>query len=626
MAFVLLLVGVFAVVLLGPRAGDEGAPGVTDAGGASSPACATAAQEMPVTRTPITGYFVLASSDACVMRAKFQRMHDVGADTAVTFGYTMRAVATDAEGFVLDAKGGRDQAFAGCMVDAATSCVAAAERAIGADADPSKVRRVLVFDSPERMGAGMLVCTGGDRPRDRDVAWSSRRYQVVSLPVGADRGCEADDGRFDLVLMANGAGGASAKGGEAAVDPVETVVREAGALGIGVYLGMPVAPRSSAYPSVPERTMNDTAAAFSARLFDDWRARFGDDPGFAGGYQSFEAPFAASAAWDASYAWYTAQHAAFAQRLPGKPLLVSPYLDARTGRGFTLDQVAQAAQRLAGTVPAGTPLRIAPQDGRGTGKVPAVFPSEMGQPVDPQLVPTVGEGTYAQKYVATTGDYVRAAWRGLQELARSRPEVSLWNNVELMSHRDPAHPDDGHVPCDPGSDTEAATWPRVAKQVSVAGVFTSKTIAYMWDRFMTCAQPAGAGPGETPLVEQMRQQADLPIVLDVVRATHRGRSGVVVSGYGLADARLSLRIRQPGLDGSWGAPTVFAAASGQVERLDPHALGDVLLHASAPPGLQSVFVPFVPSDAQHGQQRVSLDSDVDGRGSPAGDYLGDIRG
>ncbi|NUR84650.1 MAG: hypothetical protein HOY71_11250 [Nonomuraea sp.] len=161
--------------------------------------------------------------------------------------------------------------------------------------------------------------------------------------------------------------------------------------------------------------------------------------------------------------------------------MISPYIDARRGRGFPPDQVGKGLAEVAATR-AGLPMVVAVQDGRGTGKV-GVYANPRAR-VDPRLAPVVGDVTNGQAYYGSTSDYYAAA-------ATAVPAgVELWANVEAFEPT-PVAGDCGRL--DPLPLRGRATKARLDSQAAAAGPYVGKVISYGWDPFMTC-QPAAGRP------------------------------------------------------------------------------------------------------------------------------------
>jgi len=520
----------------------------------------------PVADSPITGYFIFYGGNVCDARQRMQSLHRLGADTAITFGYSFREVQVDAAGRVLTAAGEPDPAWADCLDDQGRTCWAAARAAIG----DSTIRRVLRYASAERLGPAVLRCT--QNGRDAEVVHDGRRYQRILLPVGDDGDCTAAHDSYDLVLVANGSVGAA--------DPVETTLAEADAYGIDFLMGMPVPDKDPKAAWLPDATKLDSVTTFSARLFADWAVRHADHPSFVGVYQSTEMPVKANSAWDVVYRLYDLQHELVGRLLPGKMIMISPYQDARRDKGVPIAGAEAAFVRMAQTAPPGVRIAVAPQDGRGTSKVGIYFPNQIDDIVDPQLFSHVGQVTYREAYEGTTGDYYASEARGRDGL--DRPGAELWANVELMARG----VGEGQQPC--GSNAEpsiAATWPRVAQQLSAAGHHASKVIAYMYDGIMTCTNP-----GIESLENQLLAAAGQPVPVEVTPLVRSGVPGTVIMGYHVRHSTVT--ITQERRDGTATDPVTFGVREVKAVPLGRGNAGR-LDTAHWPAGMEALWIPWV---------------------------------
>jgi hypothetical protein len=248
---------------------------------------------------------------------------------------------------------------------------------------------------------------------------------------------------------------------------------------------------------------------------------------------------------------------------------VSPYLDARRGVSFGASpkQVAEGFKALVRT---GVGI-IAPQDSRGTGKVPLYWPDERDEPVDERLRPIVGETSYGAAYHGSTRDYYRAMAAARAEMVEQGHQVQLWANVEAF---------------EPAADTRCAAQStrgrtdkaRLDAAVAMTGRYVSKVISYMWSDFYTCGSPS--------LSEEIATDWERPIAVDAIRKGREIQDGIEIGGYRLAGARVTV---------SWeGLETPKTMDSGAVGWHDPGPLPE------EPVGLETVWVPFdwtqVPAD------------------------------
>ncbi|MEV5326021.1 DUF4434 domain-containing protein [Nonomuraea sp. NPDC052634] len=436
----------------------------------------------------VTGYWVIPRADPCVTRRMVEAVHSIGGDTLITFGPRFAA-----------GRPGPD--FAACQVDG-RPC---------AEPPGARVRRVYTYVTSEEFGDGMLRCPG----IDRRVEVEGRVFYRLSLAES----CAARE--HDLVLVSTDG------------DGIGHLIRETTAYGMTVFPGLPAAPQRPGKPWEPDLAHTAALNAFTARVLADYRARFGSLAAFGGVYQSFELAARARSARDPIISLYAAQHAVVADALPGKKIVVSPYIDARRGRGFPPSQVPAGIADIAGTR-AGLPMAIAVQDGRGTGKVPVHGPHEAGAAVAARLEPVVGAVTNSEAYYGSTADYVEAA-------ARRVPDgVELWVNIEGFEPT-PVPGECGRV--DPLPLRGRTTKARLDQQIMAAGPHPSKIISYGWDPFFTCQ-----ARHDTPsLADDIAAGWRQPIIVAAYRKELNGRAGVQVEGYNLRGGTLDFggtRVKQ----------------------------------------------------------------------------------
>ncbi|MFC5834062.1 hypothetical protein [Nonomuraea insulae] len=420
----------------------------------------------------VTGYWVMPRADRCVTQRMVEAVHAIGGDTLITFGPRFSSDQED---------------FADCLVDG-RPC---------AELPGKRVRQVYTYATSEEFGQSMLRCPG----IDRRIESRGRIFYRLSLATSCA------DPEHDLVLVSTDG------------DGLGNLVREASAYGMTVFPGLPAAPQRADKPWEPDLTHLAALRAFTGRVLADYRERFKGLAAFGGVYQSFELAMRARSDKDPIISLYGAQHAVVASALPGKKIVVSPYIDARRGRGFPPAQVEEGLADIAGTR-AGMPMAIAVQDGRGTGKVPVYGPHEAGAKVAPRLVPVVGDVSNAQAYYGSTGDYVEAA-------ARRVPDgVELWVNIEGFEPS-PAAGECGRV--DPLPLRGRTTKSRLDQQIMAAGTHASKIISYGWDPFFTCQARY-----DTPsLADDIAAGWQQPIIVGASRKDMNGRPGILVEGHNL---------------------------------------------------------------------------------------------
>ncbi|MET8001729.1 DUF4434 domain-containing protein [Nonomuraea glycinis] len=502
---------------------------------------------------PITGYWVIPRPDRCVTQRLVEAVHGVGGDTIITFGARILPAEVDGDGRVTGDLAGD---FAGCVENGKPCYRAALEAAPG-----RTIGRVYTYLTTERFGDAVLRCPG----LDRRIESGGRTYYRLML------GGACDAGRHDLLLIA------------ADGDGVGNLLAEAAAYGMRVFPGLPVPPRDPGKPWLPDLAHLPALNELTARVLADYRQRYATSAALGGVYQSFELAMRDRADDDAIIALYAAQHEVVAAAMPGTKIMVSPFWDARRGRGFPVEQVGKGFADIAGTR-AGAPMAIAIQDGRGVGKVPVYGADEVDVSVGPRLAPMVGERTHRQAYHGSTRDYVAEAARHVE------PGVELWVNVEVF---EPTQVAGECGRANPFPLRGRATKSRVDEQVAAVGGNATKIIAYGWDPFLTCRSDDATPSLSDDLAAGWRQ----PIIAD---ARWTG-AGITVEGYRLGggDLRFTYQARGAGTRTVTVPQQRHAPRTGNADRV--------------PGGLESAWAPFAPGDLDPARPWITITA-TDGAG------------
>ncbi|MDF2710070.1 MAG: hypothetical protein K0R62_5722, partial [Nonomuraea muscovyensis] len=362
----------------------------------------------------VTGYWITPQSNRCTWRKQLQEIHSVGGDTVIRIGYGLQYRAVDDEGRVLAKDGTRDSLYKDCVEDG-LSCHDAAERDLRRAHPGNRVARTYVYRTDQAFGPDLFRCA----EVERSVPGGKRVYYRVLAPMDGsdDATCDFTKPKpYDLIIIAG-----------AADDSLTELLSLGDRFGIRVFPALPLAPRD---PKTPIRANPDhigTLTTLTRRILQDYGARFADRTSLGGVYQPFEVQMAASLAGNPTLEVYAQQHRIVEQELPGKPILISPYLDARRRVAFG-QTPAQVAEGFKALVKTGVGI-IAPQDSRGTGKVGLFWPDQRDDEVDERLRPVVGETTYGTAYHGSTRDYYREMALARDEMLRAGHEVELWANV-----------------------------------------------------------------------------------------------------------------------------------------------------------------------------------------------------
>ncbi|MEV6984268.1 DUF4434 domain-containing protein [Sphaerisporangium sp. NPDC051017] len=559
----ILLTVVAALVLVlpdsnldGPRNGAQTAATPNGTPKPASPTPATSVFSDPcgtfdtTSPTPyaVTGYWLVPTSDHCTWRSQLQAIHRVGGDTVVRLGFGLQPRSVDQDGRVLDAAGAApDPRYAPCVENGMT-CVQAAESALKALNPGNRISWTYVYRTDEAFGPGLFRCP---RMEHTIAIGKDVYYRVIAPDDGSDDPtCDfTSKGRGYHLILVDGA----------AQDSLTEILDLADRFAMKVYPALPVAPRDRRETTRADPRHIGTLTTLTRRILQDYGDRFLNRDSLGGVYQPFELQLRD---WPdpskvPTLRVYAEQHDIVQQELPGKQILVSPYLDARKGKSFTStpEQVKQGFKALART---GVGI-VAPQDSRGTGKVGLFWPGGRAQPVDDRLKPVVGNVSYGDAYYGSTRDYYRAMAEALAELRTEGVNVQLWANVEAF---EPV----GDGACEPGGKRGVTDKQRLDAAVAFAGPYVSKIISYKWSSFFTCGSPT--------LAEQVARDWDRPIPIQAIPVARGIQNGVEVRGYNLA--RGTVTLSWPGAEEprsvdsaevGWSDTTPIPGLPGGVQRL-----------------------------------------------------------
>lgn len=452
----------------------------------------------------VTGYWIMPKSNPCTWRHQLEEIHNVGGDTVIRIGYGLQYRSVDGKGRLLK-DGKLDPLYEECE-EGGRTCRQIIDDALKQANPKNHLSRTYAYRTDEAFGPDLFRCP----QMERTIKAGDRVYYVlVSNVDGSDNpSCDyAKADTYDLIVIAG-----SAK------DSLSQLLDLGDQFQVQVFPALPLAPRDTDNPTRAQPRHLDPLTTLTRRILQDYGVRFKDRDSLGGVYQPFEVQMGATLAKNPTLDVYRSQHDIVEQVLEGKPILISPYMDARKRVGFgqTPAQVAQAFKALAET---GVGI-IAPQDSRGTGKVGLFWPDQRDDEVDERLRPVVGETTYGDAYHGSTRDYYRAMSEVRAQMVEQGYEVELWANVEAF---EPS----GKVPCAPQGTRGQTDKKRLDQAVTMAGRYVQKVVSYMWSDFMTCGKPS--------LQDELIKDYDRPITVDAVRTAQDSQDGFDLRGYNLHD-------------------------------------------------------------------------------------------
>lgn len=494
----------------------------------------------------VTGYWITPKSNRCTWRKQLQEIHSVGGDTVIRIGYGLQYRQVDDEGRILAKDGTRDSLYKDCVEDGLT-CRDAAERDLKRANPDNRIARTYVYRTDEAFGPDLFRCA----QMERAIPTSRRVYYRVLTPMngGDSATCDFATARpYDLIIIAG-----------AAEDSLTELLGLGDRFGLRVYPALPLAPRDPKTPTKANPDHLGTLTTLTRRILQDYGVRFSGRDSLGGVYQPFEVQMGATLVDNPTLEVYADQHRIVEQELPGKPILISPYLDARKRVPFG-QTPAQVAEGFRALVKTGVGI-IAPQDSRGTGKVGLFWPDERDDEVDERLRPVVGETTYGTAYHGSTRDYYRAMAQTREEMLQAGHQVELWANVEAF---EPS----GDQPCAPQGTRGKTDKKRLDQAVTMAGRYVQKIVSYMWSDFMTCGSPS--------LEQEVMRDWGRPIAVDAIRRGRDVEDGIEVRGYHLKGGTVVLTWQD-------GETELDVALTGW---LDEDPLEEL------PEGMQTAWVPF----------------------------------
>lgn len=495
----------------------------------------------------VTGYWITPKSNPCTWRHQLEQIHKVGGNTVIRIGYGLQYRESDDEGRLL--KDGKvDPLYEACAEDGKT-CRELIEDDLKRANPKNHLARTYTYRTDEAFGPDLFRC----KEMERTIKAGDRVYYLVVAPEDGSDSPTCDYGKqgsYDLIVIAG-----AAKDSLSQLLDLADQFSAADPEPMKVYPALPLAPRMTSNKTRAEPRHIQTLTTLTRRILQDYGVRFEDRDALGGVYQPFEVQMGATLAKNPTLQVYRSQHDIVEQELEGKPILISPYLDARKRVGFgqTPAQVAEAFKALVKT---GVGI-IAPQDSRGTGKVGLFWPDQRDEEVDERLRPAVGESTYGDAYHGSTRDYYRAMSEARAEMVEQGYEVELWANVEAF---EPS----GKVPCAALGTRGQTDKKRLDQAVTMAGRYVQKVVSYMWSDFMTCGKPSV----EDEIVDDWQR----PITVDAVRTARDGQDGMEVRGYNLREGTLTV---------TWSGGTTEVPISAWEEA-----------NQDFPDGMLSIWVPF----------------------------------
>ncbi|GAA3122508.1 DUF4434 domain-containing protein [Nonomuraea salmonea] len=232
-----------------------------------------------------------------------------------------------------------DSLYKPCVEDG-LSCHDAAERDLKQANPGNRIGRMYVYRTDEAFGSGLYRC-----PEMEHAIEVGKRvyYRLITQADGSDDAtCDFSSKAqsYDMILVAGSPS-----------DSLKELLDLGDQFGMRVFPALPLAPRDHKTPIRAERRHLGTLTTLTRRIVQDYGARFAGRESLGGVYQPFEVQMSATLADNPTLEVYSDQHRIVQQELSGKPILISPYLDARKRVAFgqTPQQVAEGFKALVRT-------------------------------------------------------------------------------------------------------------------------------------------------------------------------------------------------------------------------------------------------------------------------------------
>ncbi|MNH50093.1 hypothetical protein D3C73_16990 [compost metagenome] len=422
------------------------------------------------TQYPVSGYFMYTGTDQCQVRTSLESMHKIGADTAITFGSSLKPISpSDLRNDALYryfGQGGRHG------YDIAWSATGG-----------GRIANVFTYSDKITLASKAHICGN----RDGKMVTANGTFDWFLVPTDAGYSdCTSPSKTYDLVVS-------SSKSGK---DANTTLIKEAELYGMKVYLGLP--------KTLDHQTgYSHTFGSFTTRVLKSWQQLYGGSNAFAGVYQTQEVRLGKGLTQN-GLKLYDIQHKIVTYQLAKNKqnVLVSPWTSLYRSEGNTLADITASTKLVASTAN-GVNMIMSPQDGAGTGRVGLYDTYETNYRVRTAVTNATGStASNNNLYAGDTRQFIQAV---------KNAGLTTWVNVEAFKPG-------GVVGARPLSDRAT-----LDKQVRRVGPVASKIIGYRWNDYMTKVNPAT----NASLYRSIYVHGDKPVLASASRIN----GGVRLVGY-----------------------------------------------------------------------------------------------
>ena len=465
-----------------------------------------------VANYPVWGTWTWERGDTCAWKNILEPMHRIGMKAVLTFGYGIEKIPNTGTNPTR-----ADMADCPNCFDNAKTDLAAI--------NPSNVIANWLIYAPGVWWYSdqIMTCPALDKKIVVTLSNGTQRtYWRIVLPHTGTSDCNFNGGTYDVLFT-------SFDGTDASKDPTDAMLYSTEKMGMEAYPGMPSIPSLSNGWQV-DMDIVPPYYEWSSRVLKDWGIRFGNRPSFKGVYQGYEAPLDSDPFWLSVYDIYGQAASSLHAKIPGKKLILSPYMVQVIGGG-SVATIKEGFKELAGK---GVDI-IAPQDGRGSEKGAYYFPFQINDKVsdvDPRLAadPSVPSGaTFGSRFPYPIDETVKSLRDATEELKSEAINLDFWMNMESQESGTRSDGVDPEL-CffyPPLASTKKS---RLDFALTHMAAYPSKIISFMWDGLFTCATSFNGGK---TLADTVLTDATRPIASEAFRWPPGGNS-LVVRGFNLA--------------------------------------------------------------------------------------------